>query len=429
MSQQVLTAALGEGMAFTSVTDRKFKHNRLSVNLVVPLAEETAAPYAVLPFVLRKGCAAYPDFTLLNQRLGELYGAALGADVSKIGSNQVVSLSITSVDDRLALQGEAVTAACAQLLCDLLLHPNQEQGAFLAQDFALEQQYLVDTIQAEINDKRSYALAQMKAVMNAGDPSALGRYGTVAGARALDARQAWRAWQRLLEQAHIEVVMAGAGDPAPVREVFGRQLGALGRQVVPLLQTPRPAPAVPPRERTERLDVTQAKLVMGFRTGEQAGEEERAAMKVLAALYGGTPFSRLFMNVREKLSLCYYCAARFDRATGMLVVDSGVEFENCRRAQQEILAQLAQLQAAPPPAEELENTKRLLVSSVRAAGDSLSGLEGWCLAQRVLGTGLSLEEEIRLLQGVDAGQVARAAAQVQLDTVYLLTGKEEATHG
>ena len=78
------------------------------------------------------------------------------------------------------------------------------------------------------------------------------------------------------------------------------------------------------REVSEKMEVAQSKLVLGFRTGKIQAEE-KPAFKLMAAIFGGTPHSKLFLNVREKLSLCYYCAARCNINKGFLLVESGVE--------------------------------------------------------------------------------------------------------
>lgn len=48
-------------------------------------------------------------------------------------------------------------------------------------------------------------------------------------------------------------------------------------------------------------------------------------------VFGGGPYSRLFMNVREKLSLCYYCSARLIRGKGIIVIQSGIEKKTGKR--------------------------------------------------------------------------------------------------
>lgn len=86
------------GVWFTSITDPKFKHNRISVNLALPLSSQTAAEYAIVPYLLRKGCQAYPNISSLNSRLAELYGAYLDGELRKSGANQILNLSVQGLD-------------------------------------------------------------------------------------------------------------------------------------------------------------------------------------------------------------------------------------------------------------------------------------------------------------------------------------------
>ena len=75
--------------------------------------------------------------------------------------------------------------------------------------------------------------------------------------------------------------------------------------------------------------------MLGFRAGTAEPDGDVAAARLMNALLGGTPHSLLFRNVREKLSLCYYCASSYDRLKGILLVDSGVDGQNAGRAKEE----------------------------------------------------------------------------------------------
>lgn len=152
-------------------------------------------------------------------------------------------------------------------------------------------------------------------------------------------------------------------------------------------------------------------------------------MRLMTALFGGTPFSKLFLNVRERLSLCYYCAARLDRIKGIVLVDCGVETENIEKARKEILAQLTSLQNGEFTDEELENTKLSLINSMKTVGDSPSYVEVWYLSQICYSTQNTPQDEIDLENKVTRDEVIAAAKQVKLDTVYVLTGKQEEGKG
>ena len=187
------------------------------------------------------------------------------------------------------------------------------------------------------------------------------------------------------------------------------------------------------KEKTVEMEIAQSKMAMGFRTGALAEKKQIDAAKLMSYLYGGSPFSRLFVHVREEKSLCYYCASRFDQVTGVMLVDIGVERENQPAARAAILEQLSAVAAGDFTDEELESARRAYVNSLRSVPDSLSSLEGWYLAQTLRGSRLTPEEEAQDIAQVSREQVIAAAGAVTLDTVFLASKpgepeKEEESH-
>lgn len=426
MSNPYKRVEIGPGVHFSSIRDPKFKHNRLSVNLIVPLEEETASANALVPFLLRKGCRSCPDFTLLEQKLCGLYGASLSADASKYGKYQMLCVWIQSIDDRYALDGLELTRECASLLADVVFDPNLDKdGLFPQKDFDLEKAFLLDTIAAEINDKRSYAVARCLENMCAGEPPAIRKYGTMERASALAPADAAAAYRRMLDSASMEIMFVGSGDPAGALETFRALLGGKERPAWSYEPCPRKERSDTPKEVVDQMDVAQGKLVMGLRTGPALPYEKTDSMRMMAALLGGTPMSLLFMNVREKLSLCYYCAARYDFSNGILLIDSGVEAQNKQAAHTEILNQLDVIRHDGFTEDQLEATRLAIVNALRTTGDSLGGIESWYMTQILLGSNISPTQEIARLSQVTRAQVVEAACQVTLDTVYFLSPKEE----
>jgi predicted Zn-dependent peptidase len=426
MGEKLNRVKIGGNIHFTALIDPKFKHNRLTLCFVMPLKRETASENAVVPFILRKACRELPDMTALNARLEELYGASLSADVSKHGLYQILELSIRGLDNRYALSGEDISRECAALLASVALEPNlDENGLFKEADVASERQYVIDTIESLINEKRGYALAQCTQFMCEGEPVAVRKYGYTELAEQITPESATAAYKRMLKTAAVELVFTGSGDPSGARELFRERFAGLERDSFDYEAAALRETAEKAREQIERMELSQAKLVLGMRTGEIKTQRQTRAARVFAALYGGTPFSKLFLNVREKLSLCYYCAARFDSATKLLYVDSGIEPANKEKAQSEIMAQLAAIRFGQFTDEELHETKLLIYNSLRSTRDSLSSIENWYLTRILRGQDESPEEDIAALAEITREEVMEAAAKVTLDTVYFLAGEEE----
>ncbi|MDD2956125.1 MAG: insulinase family protein [Oscillospiraceae bacterium] len=423
MSEQMHRQELCRGVALNTVADAKFKSNRISCNILVPLDRENATVNAVVPFILRQRFRACPDFTRLSEKLCELYGASLDGDVRKYGGYQIINLSIQGLDDRFTLDSDPMVKECCELICDMLLDPYLEDGCFAAEDTRIEVQNLIDTIQSEINDKRDYAVAKCVSLMFEGEPFAIKKYGWEEDARAITPASATAAWRDLLRRGIVEILFIGSGSSEQAAEIFRRRFELAGREPIAYSRLATPFQQRPVRRETQAMDVKQGKLVLGFRTGELSTGAEHSAMKVMTALWGGTPFSRLFLNVREKLHLCYYCATRYDRGTGSVLVDSGVEFENREKAEEEIFRQLDAVKNGEFSDEELNNAVLYMVNALKSVTDTLGGMENWYLTQVLSGAGETPMENAEQIRRVTREDVMAAAETLRLDTVYFLTGK------
>ena len=184
-----------------------------------------------------------------------------------------------------------------------------------------------------------------------------------------------------------------------------------------------------PRVEEEAMDVTQGKLALGFRTGGvTCWEEDYPALVMCNAIFGGTTLSKLFLNVREKLSLCYYASSMLEKMKGLMLVSSGIEFDKYETARDEILAQLEAVRRGEIEDWELEGARRTLIGGHLSTLDDQGRQEEFWLGQAAAGLDTTIEELCSQLETITREQVAAVAQKLELDTIYFLKGKEEA-HG
>ena len=414
---------LREGVHFTSIPDAKFKNNYLSVSFKLPLKRETAALYALLPMVLRRGCRDYPDMTSINRRLEELYGARLDGGVSKRGEIQIVTFFVEALDDAYALSGEKLLTGSAGLLRSVIFDPAAENGCFRARDVEIEAQNLADLIGSRLNDKRYYASQRLREEMCRDEAYGVSEYGTQKDALAVTPQQLWDAWQRMLQNAEVEIFHVGPGDFSVCAGLLGDSFASVPRGGI----LPCPTRVIREAERVrtveEHLPVAQAKLGLGFRAGVAVPDADMPAMQLACTVLGGSPHSKLFANVREKMSLCYYCYARYERLKGLILVESGIEEDNFAKARDEILHQLSQLQAGQVTADELKFAALSLSNSYRELSDTAPGIAQWYLGQALDGyPDFSPAQAARRAASLSVEDIVRAARHIRLATVYLLAG-------
>lgn len=411
---------LAPGVFLNTLDAQKFNRCRITIRFQYPACRETATASAVLPLVLERCCADYPDMTLLSRRLAKLYGADLSVDSSTNGANRVLTVSVTGIKDEFALEGEDLTAEYADLVFGVAFRPYLVNGRFDEEALAIERGKLRQQLQAEVNDKRLYCVRQARRRFFGDSLAGVERDGYLEEVDGVTPQLLTQVYEEMLCRASIEVTAIGAKDET-VRRLLLAALEGRKRD----WQAPLPGLFMPRRQpdhQVETMDMVQAKLCLLFTAGRCTGAQEIAASRLAMALYGGSVTSRLFLNVREKQSLCYYCSSSYTSVTGCMMVDSGVEPANARKAEAAILKELAQLCDGPITDEEMEDCRRGLLSSLESVEDSLSGLEGWYFAEIARGGPVSTPAQARAaLEQVTKEQVRQVLRQFTLSVSYLLT--------
>lgn len=425
MSYTFKREKLGHNVYFSSVTDEKFKFDKISVCLILPTDRESVTVNALVPSLLRRSCEEYPDFTALNKKLGSLYGAVLDADVSKYGGHQALNVTVQGIDDRFSLENEKLSEEYAKLLCSMLFSPDVKDGEFNAEAVKIEKQSLKDLIESEVNEKRYYAISQCMQSMFAPSAFSVKKYGYADEVDAITPKDAFEAYEKIIDRAAVEIIYAGSGNPECAKRVFADIFKGKERNSIPFEAAKAPEQKNNALEIAEEMDVNQGKLVMGFRLPAIKTKRERDAVRVMIAMLGGTTSSKLFLNVREKLSLCYYCAARYDKLSSGVVIDSGIEFENKEKAQSEILKQIEDIKNGVFTDEELSQTILFVRNAMKSISDSPSALTSWYLGQILSGDIKSPAEDSEDIEKITADEVKKAASLLLLDTVYFLKGKEQ----
>lgn len=420
---------LAPGIYLTAIETTKFKSASMVVSLLTPLTEQTAAVNTLVPRVLRRGTEEYTTMRQISSQLEELYGASWEPAVTKRGDIQRVSFIGNFIDDAYTLDGKPVLTQVCHMLAQLLLHPATENNVFRADYVAGEKENLINIMRSRMNDKRQYATLRLLQEMCRGERYGIDLYGTEEQMAAITPEEAWNAYKALLAGSRVEIHYCGSAGFGRVEEALRELVDGLSARREGSVPDLKNQIVVHGKETVlrvqERLDVTQGKLTMGFRTGGLVKQsEEYFALLVFSALYGGTATSKLFMNVREKLSLCYYASCVAEINKGILIVSSGVEFDKMTRAEEEILAQLKAVQAGEFTADELESAKQSVISELVSVPDGREDLIRYYFSAAVTGIWRTPDEAVERVRAVTAEDVRKVAQAMELDTVYQLLGKE-----
>lgn len=415
------TISLFPGITLRCFPDDRFKQAGLCVQIVRPMCREEAAMNALLPAVLLRGCETAGDIRAITRRLDDLYGAAVGATVRRIGDYQTTGLSCGFIEDRLALSGDKIMEPMTAFLKELLLCPALENGVFRRDFVDGEKKNLTAVLESEINDKRVYAGSQLMRKMCSADSFGIPRLGDKEDVASITAEGLYRHYRKILKESRIDIFYVGSAQPETVAGLMKGVFADLNRSYVNL-------PAQTPfrdggrGEYTEQMEVSQGKLAMGFTTPITIGDPLFVPMQLLNLIFGAGMTSKLFMNVREKLSLCYDIGSGYHGAKGILTVSAGIDCAKIDEVRAEIMNQLAACRNGDITEAELAAAKQAICSGMRSVHDSVGAIENFYSTAALSGLPLMPKEYMAAAQNATLEDVVAAAKSLQLHTVYFLEG-------
>ena len=380
------------------------------------------ADYAVASYVLSDCCKKFPNYRVMSKHLSNLYDASLSSNTSfwRVSDKRMTYIGGVVLDDRYALDGEKLEAEFCGLIRECLLRPNAENGAFDETATSLMRAELIDTIDSVINEKSSYAAQRAARTAFVGEAGETPAYGTHEEAEKVTAQSAYAAYRKLLETGHFEIVASGYSDFADAERIFTEMMSELDRrEICGLDGKPSPLKAEPAYV-SDKLPMQQAILRMYFKAPELT---DFHAAKLFAVILGGMTTSRFFMNIREKQSLCYYCACVGNKFRKTLMAHAGIEPQNIERTQKAIQAEIEDICENGVTDAELHTALLEIENQVAAMRDT-TAVAGWYLEQITEEKMLTPEEYLEELKEVTPERIREAARLYKLDTVYTLSGED-----
>ena len=410
---------LHPGVRLHTAAAQRFKTALLSVSFLTPLTMETSACHSLLCDVLTRGTERYPTMKELNRAQEDLFALNIGAYSRLRGELQFVRFDISCLEDAFAAEPSLLRKG-TDLLKEILFRPLLKDGVFRPDITELEKKNMCNVIRSRIDDKDHYAYLRCIAAMCPSEPYSVTARLTPETVAAITPEQLTSCYRSLLDPSPVEIIYVGRKEHAEILSLCKDfPLGPRGSVALPRQTSVHPGDVRVIREPAE---ITQSKIVMGFRVNGISTQKDRLAFGLFHELFSASPSSRLFRNIREKDGLCYYCSGTPDLSKGVYFIASATRpgQEDALRAS--VLQEWRSVCDHSVTPEELEQAKLSLSLSFREITDSTYGIARFTLRRALRPGSLSPEECIRLMQTLTTEEVVAAAKLLEPDTIFVLEG-------
>ncbi|MDA2114118.1 pitrilysin family protein [Bacillus cereus] len=410
------------GLRVHIIPTDKYKTNTFVFRFKAPLNEETVTERALLPYVLQSATEKLPSVIRLRQYLEELYGSSLAVDVSKKGEDHIISIYVDIANEVYLHDAPPLFEKALSMLSDIVLHPATEGNGFLSSIVESEKRALLQRIEATYDDKMRYANERLIEEMCKVEPYRLSANGKKESVMSITNESLYQYYQKVLAEDEMDLYI----------------IGDISENAVDLVSKYFSISTRPVRERNvllhrrnneekevvEKQELKQSKLHIGYRTFVTYKDEDYFALQLFNGLFGGFSHSKLFVNVREKNSLAYYAASRFESHKGLLFVMSGIEAENYEKAVEIIKEQMLAMQNGEFSEEEIHQTKSVIQNQILEAIDTPRGFVEMLYHGIISDRTRPVEEWLTGIESVTKEEIVKVAKNIELDTIYFLQGTE-----
>ena len=410
---------LYENINLTLIPSKKFKTNLVSVYIQRILDKNETTKNALIPNIITKASNKYKNLKEIANKLEDLYGASVLADISKRGERQILNIKLVTTNEKYL--DEPIFTDAIEFLNEIINNPLVENGGFNEEILKLEKQNLAERIKAKINDKGRYALERCFEEMCKDEKFSISEYGYIDQIEYINGLDLYNHYKNILKTSPIDIVVEGEFDEEKVVSIIKDKFRFERENVIQIPREQYKKNVKSVKNIVDKMDITQGKLVMGYRTNTDFADANSYYPLVVGCnILGGGPHSKMFINIREKESLCYYIYSSIEKYKGILFVSSGIETQNYEKTVELVRKQIESIINGEISDEELENSKISLISSMRALTDSIGGLSDFKFSQDISKTNLSVEDIINYVENVSKEEIINVFKNLRLDTIYFL---------
>lgn len=412
-----------KGYTLHLIPTKKFKTITISLRLQSPLTKEETTLRTLLTFVLVAATKKYPSTKELAAYLDENYGASLSTNVTTKGQSQIMNIHTSFVNDLYLPTKESLLKDQIQLISDMFFDPFIKDQKFDETIVELKKKELKERLQVNKDDKFSYSLDKLFEYMGTHQTLGVASTGYEDEIDKINASNLYQYFLKCIQEDEKHLYVVGDVDETIV-DVFDTCLEfPENHQDYPSAYTfQKDKDEV--LEIIEKQDITQSKLNMGYRIQCDFTKPQHYAFTVFNALFGGFSQSRLFQVVREENSLCYYVSSSYDAFNGIMIVNAGIEANDYHKTKGLIEQQLKDIQAGKLKDEDIQIAKMMLKNALRKTSDEAGSMIALTFNRDITHKQETNDEYIQKLLNVSKQDIIDVASNVQLDTIFFLTGKD-----
>lgn len=427
-----IKSTIKNGINLHLLNTNKFKTNLFSVFITTPLDRSTITKNALIAAVLRRGTQNMQSQDEISKNLENMYGASFDCGVEKTGDNHVIKFYLECINDSFLPNSESILKQCFNILTDIVFNPITRNNHFFQEYVESEKENLKQIIEGKIDNKNLYATDRCIEEIYINQPYGLFKYGYTEDLKNINAQNLYEYYINLINKSKIDMFISGDISEGSIDNLKNNiNLNKLNERNANYFVCETNVEKKKTNDKInlveEKMQINQGKLVIGLDTYTKNTDASiinnpirKFATSVYNIILGGSANSKLFQNVREKESLAYTASSNYIRVKDLILIKAGIEIDNYNKAVSLIKEQLEQIKKEEFSDEEVENAKKLIISTAESIPDSQDSEITYYFSQELASENISIDEYINNIRKVSKKDVVLIANEIAINTIYFL---------
>lgn len=406
-----------------NLQSQQFKTNLITLYIKRPLNDHEVTMNSLIPSILKMGNSKFETQAEISKKFQELYGSSFGVGVGKLGEKQILSFKLALTNDKYL--NEKITKEAFSLMMDIILNPLLEDGGFKNKYLEIEKEVLKESILSKINNKGTYALERCIEEMCKNEPYSIHEDGKIEDLEAITSKSLYEQYKKIIAESEIDIAITGDLDISDIENEIIERFKFRNSEIASIPREKINYPVTEVKHVVDKFDVSQGKIVMGYRTNIDVRSDDFVPMFMYSVILGSGVYSKLFMNIREKHSLCYSINSYLEKIKGIMFITAGIETVNFDKTIELIKKEVQDMNEGVISENEINFAKKYVRNNLQSLKDSIWSLSDYYYNLSNQGRNESVEEFLEKIDNVTIEEVSKISSNIQLDTIYFLTKKGE----
>lgn len=414
--------SISDSIELSAIKTDKFKSGIITFTLTLPLDQRSYLMSLLIAGILRRGTDVFPKMADINRRLDELYASSVDIRSNMLGDSLLLIFTAEFLDDRYVYPQVDILGGVIEVVAQMLLRPIHNKNSFPKKTVAQEIKCVSDSLRSEINNTRVYAAIRCNELMNRDNPS----YPTVDGLlkelEVVTSQEIYSYYINTVLNSPLDVFYIGSAEMDTVAHKISSEFNGFVGSPTAHNSTITNHVSKEFAVMTKSMPVTQGKLNMGFDIGCNILNDEYCAALVMNEIFGGFSSSKLFLNVREKMNICYYCSSSYSIYSGNIMVSGGIDNSNRAIAKEAILAQLKEIQNGNITDDEISLAKKSLLNCYKQIYDNPYDIQAFYGGRVLFGIEENIDECQKKIMKVTRQEIIDVANKVKYVAEFFVEG-------